>query len=338
MLMPALCVVGISGKPNHHPIWVTRSDKDCSRWRPPNPNKKAAFTFIDLSAGIGGMRLAFQKQGGRCVLPAKGMHMPARPTLRTSRMVQHTSSPATSRKSMRRMFQITMSCLLASHANHFLSPACQRRMRLGGHTDFSDKTQGTLFFDVARIIAEKRPKAFLLENVKNLVGHDKGRTLSTILDVLRDELGYHVTWKVINGKHFVPQHGQRIIIVGFREDVGFNWDDLSLPDLETAPRLASILHRQDGSEPTECIHLWQAGQGYGELCSSTNCGLTCRITRPSTAKRAMASASVWLPVRTLPERFRRATTRMGRDPDLSRTRPQSTPPDTTRMRQADGVR
>ena len=72
--------------------------------------------------------------------------------------------------------------------------------------------------EVERIIAHHRPKAFLLENVKNLVSHDKGRTLSTILDVLRSELGYTVTTKVINGKHFVPQHRERIMIVGFRED------------------------------------------------------------------------------------------------------------------------
>src|SRR5690606_38808500 len=110
---------------------------------------------------------------------------------------------------------------------------------------------GTLFFDVARIIDRKRPKAFLLENVKNLVGHDKGRTFSTILDVLRRELGYHVHHRVINGKHFVPQHRERIIIVGFREPVNFDWDDLRLPDIDEGPKVGSILHREDGSEPAD---------------------------------------------------------------------------------------
>ncbi|WP_431137932.1 DNA cytosine methyltransferase, partial [Psychroserpens mesophilus] len=83
---------------------------------------------------------------------------------------------------------------------------------------------------VARIIDAKRPRAFLLENVKNLMSHDKGRTFSTIMDVLKNELGYHVQAKVINGKHFGPQHRGRIIIVGFREETAFTWDDLQLPD------------------------------------------------------------------------------------------------------------
>ncbi|MFN3592168.1 MAG: DNA (cytosine-5-)-methyltransferase, partial [Thermaurantiacus sp.] len=106
---------------------------------------------------------------------------------------------------------------------------------------------GTLFFDVARIIAAKRPKAFLLENVKNLLSHDRGNTFRVILQTLRDELGYDVHYRIIDGRHFVPQHRERIIIVGFREKTAFSWDDLRLPS--EGPRLSSILHRTDGTEP-----------------------------------------------------------------------------------------
>lgn len=122
-----------------------------------------------------------------------------------------------------------------------------KKNSLGRPHGFECTTQGTLFFDVARIIAAKRPKAFLLENVKNLLSHDRGNTFRVIMQTLRDDLGYDVHYRIIDGQHFTPQHRERIIIVGFREKTGFSWDDLRLPG--EAPRLASILHRTDGTEP-----------------------------------------------------------------------------------------
>jgi DNA (cytosine-5)-methyltransferase 1 len=107
-----------------------------------------------------------------------------------------------------------------------------------------------LFFDVARIIAEKKPKAFLLENVKNLMSHDKGNTFKVILQTLKDELGYEVHYKVIDGQHFVPQHRERILIVGFRGKTEFSWNDLQLPE-KGSKRMSSILHPQDGTEEAE---------------------------------------------------------------------------------------
>ncbi|MDU2421822.1 MAG: DNA (cytosine-5-)-methyltransferase [Bifidobacterium scardovii] len=104
-----------------------------------------------------------------------------------------------------------------------------RRNSLGRATGFEDKTQGTLFFDVARIIKEKRPKAFLLENVKNLVSHDHGRTFATILSTLEDELGYHVSWRVIDADGWLPQHRERTYIVGFRGPNGFSFDSMQAP-------------------------------------------------------------------------------------------------------------
>jgi len=209
----------------------------------------AAFTFIDLFAGIGGMRLAFESQGGRCVFTSEWD-----PYARKTYAANFNDGPdhvfAGDITAVHEKDVPDHDLLLAGFpCQPFSIAGVSKKNALGRPHGFADKTQGTLFFDVARIISEKRPKAFLLENVKNLVSHDKGRTLSTILDVLRNELGYTVTTKVINGKHFVPQHRERIIIVGFREDVGFAWDGLELPDIETAPKLASILHPQDGSEP-----------------------------------------------------------------------------------------
>lgn len=114
---------------------------------------------------------------------------------------------------------------------------------------FSCVTQGTLFFDVARIIAANRPKAFLLENVRNLIHHAGGETFRTILRTLQEELGYEVHWKLLNGQHWVPQNRERVYIVGFRDRSTFTWEDLQEPG--EGPVLDTILHPEDGSEVTE---------------------------------------------------------------------------------------
>ncbi len=124
-----------------------------------------------------------------------------------------------------------------------------KKNALGRPHGFACATQGTLFFDVARILAAKRPKAFLLENVKNLVNHDRGRTFRVIRQTLEEELDYRISWRVIDAAHFVPQHRERILIAGFREATDFCLEDLALPD--AGPKLRSILHPEDGSEAAE---------------------------------------------------------------------------------------
>jgi DNA (cytosine-5)-methyltransferase 1 len=143
---------------------------------------------------------------------------------------------------------------------------------------FACETQGTLFYDVATIIRRLRPKAFLLENVKNLLSHDKGRTFEVIYDVLANKLGYQISWRVIDARSFVPQHRERIFIVGFKERNGFTLDDLTLPSAEQNPTLDSILHKI-GEEPesqytnasgaaaakyTLSAHLWKYLRDYAE--------------------------------------------------------------------------
>jgi DNA (cytosine-5)-methyltransferase 1 len=125
-----------------------------------------------------------------------------------------------------------------------------KKNALGRKHGFADETQGTLFFDVARIIKTKRPKAFLLENVKNLMSHDKGHTFEVIKRTLTEELGYHIHTRIIDGQHFTPQHRERIVIVGFREPQEFSWDALQLPE-KGSIRLRDILHRDDGTEPKQ---------------------------------------------------------------------------------------
>ena len=215
------------------------------------PTEPGRFTFIDLFAGIGGIRIPFEELGGRCVFTSEWDEY-ARKTYSAN---FHDGADHVFASDITKVHEDDVpdhDLLLAGFpCQPFSIAGVSKKNALGRPHGFADVTQGTLFFDVARIIDRKRPKAFLLENVKNLVGHDKGRTFSTILDVLRGELGYHVHHRVINGKHFVPQHRERIIIVGFREPVDFDWDDLRLPDIDEGPRVGSILHREDGSEPAD---------------------------------------------------------------------------------------
>jgi DNA (cytosine-5)-methyltransferase 1 len=207
----------------------------------------AQFRFIDLFAGIGGIRMGFEAQGGDCVFTSEWNEFSTK-TYRENYPggAEHAligdivSFPAEDVPSH--------DVLLGGFpCQPFSIAGVSKKNALGRPHGFECTTQGTLFFDVARIIAAKRPAAFLLENVKNLLSHDKGRTFDVILQTLRDELGYEVHYRVIDGQHFTPQHRERIIIVGFRGKTSFSWDDLRLP--EQGPRLGSILHRTDGSEP-----------------------------------------------------------------------------------------
>jgi DNA (cytosine-5)-methyltransferase 1 len=208
----------------------------------------AAFTFIDLFAGIGGIRMGFEAQGGRCVFTSE-WNPYAHKTYRAN-FPSDAHVFAGDITSVDEHDVPDHDVLLAGFpCQPFSIAGVSKKNALGRAHGFADETQGTLFFDVARIIKAKKPKAFLLENVKNLVSHDKGRTFQVILKVLSKKLGYHLQYKVIDGQHFVPQHRERILIVGFREPTDFSWDDMKLP--KQGPRLKSILHPQDGSEKAE---------------------------------------------------------------------------------------
>ena len=204
------------------------------------------FTFIDLFAGIGGMRQAFQSIGGQCVFTSEWDSYAVKTYTENFRGLHQFAGDITT------VDENTIpdhDVLLAGFpCQPFSIAGVSKKNALGRAHGFDDETQGTLFFDVERIIAAKRPRAFLLENVKNLKSHDKGRTFEVIHRVLSKKLGYDVHFKVVDGGHFVPQHRERILIVGFREPVAFDWNMLQLP-AKTSHTLADILHRTDGTEP-----------------------------------------------------------------------------------------
>lgn len=207
---------------------------------------EASFRFIDLFAGIGGIRRAFEDIGGRCVFTSEWDSY-AQKTYAENFPGGHAINGDITQIDAAEIPDHDL--LLAGFpCQPFSIAGVSKKNALGRAHGFAYETQGTLFFDVARIIDAKQPRAFLLENVKNLVSHDKGRTFDVICRTLRDELGYQIHTRVIDGAHFVPQHRERILIVGFREAAPFDFDALPLPAKGTH-RLAEILHRTDGSEP-----------------------------------------------------------------------------------------
>ena len=209
-------------------------------------NQKEDFTFIDLFAGIGGIRIGFESQGGKCVFTSEWDDF-AQKTYRDNFGEGHPIAGDITQVDAKLIPDHDV--LLAGFpCQPFSIAGVSKKNSLGKPHGFECATQGTLFFDVARILAEKKPKAFLLENVKNLVSHDKGNTFKVIRETL-EELGYHISWRVMDGKRFVPQHRERIIIVGFLNSTEFDLNKLELPELsEKSPRMKDILHKEDGSE------------------------------------------------------------------------------------------
>lgn len=237
---------------------------------------QAPFTFIDLFAGVGGIRMGFEAQGGQCIFSSEWDKF--------ARKTYLANFPESTHHFAGDITQVHAAdipehdVLLAGFpCQPFSLAGVSKKNSLGMKHGFLDEAQGTLFFDVARIIKAKRPAAFLLENVKNLRSHDKGKTFRVICDILEKELGYQIHTRIIDGQHFVPQHRERILIAGFREPTDFSWDDLQLPN--QGPRLHTILHPQNGGENAEppytegpkakvnpkytlSAHLWQYLQDY----------------------------------------------------------------------------
>lgn len=207
----------------------------------------APFTFIDLFAGIGGIRKAFEEIGGRCLFTSEWDGY-AQKTYAENCPDGHAINGDITQVDAAEIPDHDL--LLAGFpCQPFSIAGVSKKNALGRAHGFACETQGTLFFDICRIIETRQPRAFLLENVKNLMSHDKGRTFDVIKRSL-DDLGYDIYPRVVDGAHFVPQHRERILIVGFRkaDKVNFDWDALPLPK-KGVHKLKEILHRCDGSEP-----------------------------------------------------------------------------------------
>ena len=266
------------------------------------------FTFIDLFAGIGGTRLGFESVGGRCVFTSEWDRF-ARQTYEENFRDDATHVFASDIREVEAPWHVPdHDVLLAGFpCQPFSLAGVSKKNSLGREHGFLDKTQGTLFFDIARILKFSRPRAFMLENVKNLVGHDGGRTFEVIRSVLEEDLGYVVSHRVLDARNWVPQHRERIIIVGFdpgqtQRQAPFDFDGVDLP--ANTPTLDRILHSagEDPEEPftegspcevsdryTLSDKLWGYLQAYAEKHRAKGNGFGFGIVGPDDVSRTLSA-------------------------------------------------
>ena len=258
---------------------------------PMRDNASIPFRFIDLFAGIGGLRLGFQSIGGHCVFTSE-WDKNAQETYRRNFRDNHLLGGDVREFSENPERIPEHDVLLAGFpCQPFSIAGVSKKNALGRPHGFLCDTQGTLFFDTAQIIAHHRPAAFVLENVKNLESHDKGKTFATIMNVLRNELGYHVQARVISSAPWVPQKRERIFIVGFRERTQFDLHELEIPSSAFGPKLGSILDRHEDVDPKYTLteRLWEYLQAYKAKHNAKGNGFGYSLFGPNDVARTLSA-------------------------------------------------
>ena len=277
-----------SSRPNALALSVLRTAAEKASTSTP----ARSFRFIDLFAGIGGLRLGFESIGGHCVFTSEWDDH-ARKTYAINFRDNHPIGGDIREFSADPDLVPEHDVLLAGFpCQPFSIAGVSKKNALGRPHGFLCDTQGTLFFDAAQIIAHHRPKAFVLENVKNLERHDKGRTFATIMNVLRNELGYaSVQSRVISSEPWVPQKRERIFIVGFRDDTDFDFDALEVPDKASGPKLGSILEPGQDVDPKYTLtpRLWEYLQAYRAKHEAKGNGFGYSLFGPDDVARTLSA-------------------------------------------------
>ena len=260
--------------------------------------------FIDLFAGIGGLRKAFEPFA-TCVFTSEWDRF-AQETYRENYLKPGEEIWGDIRAIPEEAVPMHDILLAGFPCQPFSIAGVSKKNALNRPHGFACETQGTLFFEIARILRSRRPRAFVLENVKNLVNHDQGRTYRVIKDVLENDLGYRVRPIILNARAWVPQHRERIFIVGFADTPDFSFDGFEAPDLIEGPVLKSILHPEDGSEAADrkytygrngavhekytlSTHLWQYLQGYAEKHRGQGNGFGFGLVGPADVSRTLSA-------------------------------------------------
>ena len=244
------------------------------------------FTFVDLFAGIGGMRIAYEHAGGRCVY-SNEWNTYSQDTY----FANFEELPDGDITKVDARTIPDHDILVAGFpCQPFSIAGVSKKQSLGRETGFRDKTQGTLFFDVCRILDAKRPKAFMLENVKNLKSHDRGKTFKVIMESL-DELDYQVFYSILDGQNFVPQHRERILIVGFDrrrygENINFSFD---ISPKQPKPLMKDILESDPDKKYTLSDKLWNYLQNYAAKHKSAGNGFGYGIASPDGISRTLSA-------------------------------------------------
>lgn len=257
------------------------------------------LTFIDLFCGIGGFSYAFNAAGANCVWAAD-----IDKNARKSYFDNHGLVPF---GDIRQAGFVDLQNKAKLYNNNFIPQhdilcagfPCQpfsiagvsKRLSLGRQHGFNDKEQGNLFFFIARILSHYKPKAFVLENVKNLRSHESGRTFLIIINTLR-ELGYQVQTQIIDAQTYVPQHRERIFIVGFKDPLPFEFPTLNNKRpyrTVSRPSLADILEKDVGTKYTLSDKLWKYLQRYAKKHRAAGNGFGCELVGPDDISRTLSA-------------------------------------------------
>ena len=245
------------------------------------------FTYIDLFAGIGGLRRPFENIGGTCVFTCEWDEF-SRKTYAANFSVDHEFGYDIRDFAQEPSKVPVHDVLLAGFpCQPFSLAGVSKKNALGRPHGFLCDTQGTLFFDLAQIIVHHRPKAFVLENVKHLERHDQGRTFATIMNVLQKELKYHVQYKVISSEPWVPQKRERIFIVGFKDPTTFSFENLPVP--KEGPKLGSILETDVDPKYTLTTHLWNYLKEYKNKHAAKGNGFGYSAFGPNDVARTLSA-------------------------------------------------
>lgn len=270
-----------------------------------------SFRFIDLFAGIGGLRRAFDMEtgvGGACVFTSEWDKY-ARITYSQNYGETDDNIAGDITKVSEADVPQHEVLLAGFPCQPFSIAGVSKKNALKRPHGFACEDQGNLFFDVARIIKHHRPKAILLENVRNLANHDKGRTFRVIRQTLEEELEYDIFPMILDARSWVPQHRERIFIVGFPRERGIR--DFSLQSLKdrdplSGPKLSTILHPEDGTEEPEghfttganakvsdkyvlTEHLWEYLQRYAEKHRAAGNGFGFGLNGPEDVARTLSA-------------------------------------------------
>lgn len=276
---------------------------DGKHQRSGNQPSPVSFGFIDLFAGIGGLRRGFESIGGRCVFTSEWDEKALQTYVANYGPVEQDAGEDIATLPLDRIPPHDV--LLAGFpCQPFSLAGVSKKNSLGRPHGFDCDTQGTLFFNIQQIIEARQPRAFLLENVKNLLSHDRGNTWRVIQHVLKEELGYHIYPQLVNARRVLPQNRDRIFIVGFKEPAEFDWEALDLPAEDAGPKLGSILHPEDGSEIDQPYtdaegrvsqkyyltdHLWNYLQRYAEKHRSQGNGFGFSLFGPDDVARTLSA-------------------------------------------------
>ncbi|MCC8361014.1 DNA (cytosine-5-)-methyltransferase [Salinimicrobium sediminilitoris] len=253
------------------------------------PKGDNIYSFIDLFAGIGGFRISLQKSGGQCVFSSEWDRFSKRTYYKNYGEVPFGDITKIDESN------IPPHDILAGGfpCQPFSLAGVSKKNSLGRKHGFMDETQGTLFFDIARIIKERRPKAIILENVKNLKSHDKGKTMKVIQKALEEDLNYKIFIKVIDAKYYVPQHRERVFIVGFDQEQIDTSDEFQFPEHKESDTVtlkeSNVLQKKVDKKYILSDKLWNYLKEYAEKHRRKGNGFGFGLADPNSVTRTLSA-------------------------------------------------